>query len=112
LVSNGLEFMPDGDKRFKKSERLVSYFEIKRPPPQATGAMHVQFRIRVTDPKTSERKEQTAWRPIEAPIRPENRFIPVVSLGTLPAGAYRLNVQASHAAGHPADWRAICFAVE
>jgi hypothetical protein len=44
-----------------------------------------------------------------------NSVIPVaaeVSLDHLPAGTYRLHVQASDAAGHPPDWRATCFTVE
>jgi len=115
LVSRGLEFTPAGDTRYKKSDRLMTYFEIYEPRLGESGAVKLQFQMRVTDAKTGEVKAETGMRPVASGTRLGNPVIPVweeIAIDKLPSGTYRLEVQASDSAGKSTVWRAASFTVE
>jgi hypothetical protein len=115
LLSSGLEFTPAGDTRFEKSERLLGYFEIREPLLGGTGAVKLQFHMRVMNANTGEVKVDTGLRPVPSGNRPGNLIIPVaeeIAIDKLPPGAYRLEVQASDSAGKSTGWRAASFTVE
>jgi len=115
LVSSGLEFTPAGDTHFKKSDRLMTYFEIYEPRLGETGAVKLLFQMRVTDTKTREVKAETGMRAVASGTRLGNPVIPVweeIAIDKLPPGTYRLEVQASDSAGKSTVWRAASFTVE
>lgn len=115
LIGNGLEFTPAGDTRFKRSERMLSYFEIQEPESGATGKTTVQFQMRVTDANTGEIKSVTSLRPAESAMRPENHVIPVaaeIAIDNLTSGNYRLEVQALDSASKDVVSRATPFTIE
>jgi hypothetical protein len=115
LVANGVEFTPAGNTRFKKSDGLLSYFEIREPLLAGTEAVKLQFQMRVRDAKTGELKSETDLLPVESAIRPENSVFPVakkILLDKLLPGSYRLEVQASNSVGERTVWRAAFFGVE
>jgi len=115
LVSKGLEFTPAGDTHFQKSDRLMSYFEIREPLLGGTEAVRLQFQARVRDAKTGEVKADTGLREVASGMRSGNSVIPAaeeIAIDRLPPGAYRLEVQASDSAGKSTVWRAASFTVE
>ena len=115
LVSKGLEFTPAGDTHFLKSDRLISYFEIREPLLGGTAAVNIQFQARVRDAKTGEVKSDTGLRSVETGKQAGNPVIPAweeVAIDKLPSGDYRLEVQASDSAGKSTVWCAATFTVE
>src|SRR5208337_2456695 len=115
LVSSGLEFTPAGDARFQKNDRLMTYFEIYEPPLGGTGAVKIVFQMRVKDASTGEISTDTGLRPVQLGSRPGNPVIPVaeeIAIDKLPAGTYRLEVQASDSTGKSTIWRGVSFTVE
>ena len=115
MATDGLEFTPAGDTRFKRSDRLMTYFEIYEPLLEGAESPKVQFQIKVTDAKTGELKSDTGLRPIESGIQHGNPAIPLaeeIVIDKMPKGSYRLEVQASDSAGKSTPWRAASFTVE
>ncbi len=115
LVSGGIELTPTGDTHFLKSDRLMSYFEIREPFLGGTAAVNVRFQARVRDAKTGEVKADTGLRAVASAMWPGNPVIPVgeeIAIDKLPSGDYRLEVQASDSAGKSTVWRAARFTVE
>lgn len=115
LVSKGLEFTTAGDTRFKKGEALIVYFEVYEPQPAAAPATGVQTRLRVSDAKTGEVKIDTGLENVDASTQPGSTVIPIakqVSVDKLPAGAYRLEVQATDPTCECTVLRAANFTVE
>jgi len=100
LVSEGVEFMPAGDTRFARGERLVSYFEIYEPSARAMGSAN--FQIRIVDAKSGAVKMDTGRRSVESDIRLKNRAIPIaaeMAIDKLLPGEYVLEVEASDTEG-------------
>lgn len=115
LVSSGLEYTPAGDTHFLKSDRLMSYFEIREPFLGGTAAVNVRFQARVRDAKTGEVKADTGLRAVASAMWPGNPVIPVgeeIAIDKLHSGDYRLEVQASDSTGKCTVWRAASFTVE
>ena len=116
LVSNGVEFVPAGDTVFRKGDRMFGYVEVSEPSAGVTSApSKVQFQMRIADSKTGELKVDTGLRSAESSVQPGRPFIAVaqeIAFDKLPAGAYRLEVQASDSAGNHTAWRAASFTVE
>ncbi len=115
LVSNGVEFTPAGDTRFKKGDALFAYFEVYEPPLDGQPAATVQSQLKVTNVKTGELKVDTGARTAATWIQPGSSVIRIaeeLSVEKLPAGSYRLEVQASDSAGKSTVWRAAEFTVE
>lgn len=115
LVSNGIEYTPSGDTKFKRGELLQSYFEIYEPLLGGTAGVSVQFQIRVTDARTGERKMDSGLLSAEEWVEPGN---PVISVGEriagdkLPAGTYWLEVQVSDSAGNKSGWRTTLLTID
>jgi hypothetical protein len=115
LVSRGLEFTPTGDTHFLKSDRLISYFEIREPVLGREGAVKLAYQARVRDARTGEVKLDTGLRSVETKMGTGNPVMPVweeIAIDKLPEGEYRLEVQASDSAGKSTVSRAANFAVE
>lgn len=117
LMFDGMEFTPAGDTRFKKGEQLFSYLEIYNSPKKEYASAKLYLEMKVTDIQTGELRIGTGLRPVDSPIRPDSHppAIPVVwdmEIAKLPPGSYRLEVQASDAAGSKTEWRAASFTVE
>jgi hypothetical protein len=117
LASNGLELTPAADKHFNKHDQVVSYFEIAPTPQQRAATQELQFHLRITDPATGELKRDLGWHTAPQPANTDTptRIIPVVAkipVDQLPAGTYRLHVQASDTSRESTDSRFTCFAIE
>jgi hypothetical protein len=113
LILDGMEFVPAGDTRFKKGEKLFVYFEIARSDAKSASTK-IYLEMKVTDEKTNQIKLGTGARLID-PVQSENSVIPMVwdmEIAKLPAGSYRLEVQASDSTGHKTGWRMSSFVIE
>jgi hypothetical protein len=114
LVVKGMQIIPSGTNRFKKSENVVLYTEVyeplliaDKPPVLGVGYSIVN---RITD------KEVFATGAIRADeyIRKGSPVVPIgliVPLKNIPAGNYRLVMQAVDSAGNHAANRMISFDV-
>jgi hypothetical protein len=115
LVSKGIEFTPTGESQFKKKDPMSAYFEVYEPRLRESGSSSVYFQMRVSDAKTGEVKIDSGLRPADSYIQAGSAVIPIsqqIALDKLAQGTYRLEVQASDAAGDHTDWRATDFTVE
>ena len=114
LISKNIQFLPDTETSIPQHMRLPLYFEIYEPLLREEKT-EVYMHLRVTNLKggsvvlDSGPMSATSW------VLPENTVIPVgFSLGTenLDKGNYRLDVQASDAAGRASSWRQANFTIE
>jgi hypothetical protein len=119
LVSNGVQFAPAGDTRFKKdapqNEPLFAYFEVYEPLLASTPSTTVQTRMRITDLKNGKPKVDTGLRSAADWIKPGSSVIHIaekVDIRKLPSGSYELEVQATDSAGRSTAWRSATFTVE
>jgi hypothetical protein len=117
LASNGLELTLAADKHFNKRDQVVTYFEIVAPPQQPATTEEIQFHLRITDPATGELKRDFGWHTAPQPSNTDTptHIIPVaakIPVDQLPAGTYRLHVQASNTSGESTDSRFTCFVVQ
>lgn len=115
LVSKSVQVTPTGNTTFRKGEPLFAYFELYEPLLTGTPATTVQTRLKLTDVKTGEVKMDTGPRSAADWIQPGKSVIPIpkqIAVDKLPAGSYRLEVQAMDSAGKSTVWRAANFTVE
>jgi VWFA-related protein len=98
LIAEGLRIVPSGSNRFRKSDTPVVYAEIYEPSQLA----RVGIGIRILDRKTGEQKVDTGVLRIALPAANGNPAIPVVRrlpVDSLPAGSYRIELEAGDTAG-------------
>jgi VWFA-related protein len=114
LVVKGMQIIPSGTNRFKKSEHVVLYTEVyeplltsEKPPLVGIGYSIVN---RITDKEVFKTGAIRADEYIQkgSPIIPVGLIVP---LKDVPAGNYRLVMQAIDAAGNRAPNRSIAFDV-
>ena len=117
LVSKDSQYFPDSDSvsALRKHTPLYLYFEIYESELQEGQANPVHYRWRITDQKTgsvimrSEPMSAAQW------MVPGSRVIPIglkLGMENLQKGRYRLEVQASDAAGHETEWRTAKFQIQ
>jgi VWFA-related protein len=117
LVARGIQVVPAGNCRFKKSDAVAFYAEIYEPllanvqgkPPQV-GMQYV-----VVDRKTGETKFDTGLVSVAEAFQPGSPVIPLalrLPLDNLNPGAYRVEFKAIDDAGHTAKPRSADFEVE
>ena len=115
LVSHGVRFTPAGDTRFRKGEPLFVYFEIYEPLLPSSPSTTLTWRMRVVDEKSGEVKIDTGSRSAASQIKPGTSTIAIaeeVDVQKLPAGPYRVDVQAADSQGRETLWRTAMFNVE
>ena len=114
LISKNVQFLPDTETRIPRHMRLPLYFEIYEPllKQQATD---VYMHLRVTNLKTGSVVLDSGLISAANWVLPGNPVIPVgFSLGTqnLDKGNYRVDVQATDAAGRASAWRQANFTID
>jgi len=115
LVSKGVVFTPSGETHFKKGEPLVTYFEVYEPLLAKRPQTAVQVQLKITDVRSGKLKIDTGQRSAAPWMQLGKTVIPIseeVAIDKMPAGTYRLEVQATDSAGKSTAWRAADFAVE
>ena len=113
LVAQGVQIVPAGSDRFKKSDPATFYVEIYDPLLSSATPPTVRIQIRVLDRKTGEQKVQ-----LGGPAPGVKTGDPVIALGVklpmdkLAPGSYRLELTAGDSAGNSTTARTADFEVE
>jgi hypothetical protein len=113
LASNGVEFTPAANPQYWPDQMLLAYFEVNKPIAAESGAK-VQANLRIV--KMDSGAIVDTFEPVDLTkySKPGSTVIAVgrgVMLNRLPPGAYRIEVQASNAAGISTAWRSAMFTV-
>src|SRR5580704_1056251 len=114
LVSDGITFTPTGDTKLEKGEPLFAYFEVNEPLLGQQPAPTVEAHMRILDAGTGEVVADLAHVKLAPYVRSGSSLIPLarkIPITQLPAGAYRLEVQATDSIGQSTPWRAATFSV-
>jgi hypothetical protein len=115
LVSQGQQFTPASQTRFKSSEHVMAYFEVYQPVSGEQPGTDVKAHVKIVDARTGEKRFE--FYPVDAKSyeRPGSRvlaFAGDLSIAQLPKGDYRVEVQASDTAEHSTALRSASFTVE
>jgi len=113
LVAQGMEIVPSGAARFKKTDVAVFYAEIYDPRLAGTDPPKLGIQMLVVDTKTQEKKIQTGGPVASAGtgtmVMPFGLKLPV---DKLPPGSYQLQVRAVDGSGGATPVRTADFEVE
>ena len=114
LISKNVQYFPDTETRIPRHTRLPVYFEIYEPllKQQTT---EVYMHLKVSNLKTGSVVLDSGLIGAANWVLPGDPVIPIgFSLGTqnLDKGDYRVDVQASDAAGRASSWRQANFTLE
>ncbi|MGA2421207.1 MAG: VWA domain-containing protein [Candidatus Acidiferrum sp.] len=114
LVVHGIQIIPSGASRFKKSENVVLYTEVYDPLLTAEKPPLVGIGYNIINRITNKEVFTTGAIRADEYIQKGSPVIPIglkVPLKDIPAGNYLLVVQVADAAGNRAPNRAIAFDV-
>lgn len=114
LVSKGIRVTPAGDTEFKAGEPLIPYFEIYPPNAGNTLNPKLQAHLRIVESKNGAIVKD--FPPVDAGpyAQPGSSTIPIareVPIAELPAGEYRLEVQAMDPTGRSTPWQTASFSI-
>ena len=102
LIADGMQLVPSGSNRFKKTDLAAFYLELYEPL-LVTGARPiVAFELRVLDGKTGEQKEDTGLMQVGLPAQAGSPTVPVaakIPTASLSPGAYKVEIKALDNAG-------------
>lgn len=123
LLSKDFEVSAAVRSVFRKNEFFYYYFEvydprIPGPPDCAPGSaceVSLEAHIRIINARTGAVKKDQEPVNVWQYGKPGAPVIPVageIDIHSLPKGSYRLEVQATDAAGHATPWRAIPFRID
>lgn len=115
LISKDVEYVPTTNMRFKKDEILYAYFEVSDPLLAGRSNVEAQAHFRILDANSG--AVTTDFEPVDLAlyVRAGSSLVSVgrgITLTNLPVGSYRLEVQATDAAGKNTPLRAVNFALE
>jgi len=112
-VVQGMQIVPSATNRFKKSDNVVMYTEIYEPLlASAEKSPRVGFAYRIKERATDKEVFFTGVAPADNFIQKGNPVIPagmLVKVKDLPAGSYRMVVQAVDDANNHAPNRTVDF---
>lgn len=114
LVVKGMQMIPSGSNRFKKSDNVIAYTEVYEPLLTSANPPQVGFAYHVYERATNKEVFFTGVMRADDFIQKGSPVIPValrVMVQNLPAGSYRLVMQAVDGAGNHAADRMVDFEV-
>ncbi len=114
LVVKGMQIIPSGTNHFKKSDNVVLYTEVYEPLLASDKPPAVGVGYSIVNRTTDKEVMSTGAIRVDEYIRKGNPVVPialVVPLKDIPAGNYRLILQAVDGAGNHAANRVIAFDV-
>lgn len=115
MVSKGAEFSPAGKTTFSSSDTLIAYFEIYKPQLASGAESGVQVHLKIVDAKSGSLVKDFPAVDAATYERSGSDVIPIareVPVSELAKGQYRLEVQATDAAGRTTPWRESDFSIE
>jgi VWFA-related protein len=107
LVAQGMQIIPNGSTKFKSTENAVLYLEVYEPQltvPDRKDPVEVAVALKIIDRKSGDKKLDSGWIRIPIPDKSTNPVLPVgmkLPVNGLPAGAYRLEMDAMDKPGKP-----------
>jgi VWFA-related protein len=114
LVVKGMQMFPSANNRFKKSDNVIAYTEVYEPLLTSANPPMVGFGYHVYERVSNKEVRFTGVMRTDDFIQKGNPVIPValrVIVQDLPAGSYRLVMQAVDGAGSNAPDRTVDFEV-
>ena len=115
LVAQGVEIVPSGVTRVKKSENGAIYVEVYEPLLLTEHPPQVGLQMKVSDRKTGAVAQDSGLVSVANSMRPGNPIIPVglrLPIEKLTPGAYRVQLQARDSAGRDTVIRTIDLEVQ
>lgn len=115
LVVDGLEVVPSGSNRFKKTEMVALYAQVYEPRLADPNPPSVQIAYRVVDLKTGKPVFQSQNMDLASVIKKGNPVVPIglkVPMNDIPPGDYRLDMQAYDNTGSLTAIRTVQFSAE
>ena len=115
LVVKGVQVIPSGTNRFKKTDHAALYAEVYEPLLLGAAKPRVAVGLRVLDRKSGEQKFDSGMIDMSATMQAGSQVIPVglqVPFENLAAGSYRAEFKAVDSAGKTATLRSADFEVE
>jgi VWFA-related protein len=114
LIVKGLQIVPSATNRFKKTDNVIMYAEIYEPLLTTDNPPKVAFAYHILERATNKDVLFTGAMPADDFIQKGSPVIPTglkVNVKDLPAGSYKLLVQAVDGAKHNAPNRTVDFDV-
>jgi VWFA-related protein len=105
LIASGMQLVPSGSNRFKKTDQAAFYVELYEPllvNPDPKQPPVLAFDLRVLDGKTGEQKEDTGLMRVEAPAQPGSPAVAIaakIPTASLAPGSYTVEIKAVDNAG-------------
>jgi len=115
LVTRGMQVVPAGTYRFKKTDNAVFYVEVYEPLMSVGTEPQVGVEMKVFDAKSGQSKFDTGLATADSFMQKGNPVIPVgmkIPVSTLTPGSYRLELSAVDSAGNKCAPRSAEFEVE
>ncbi len=115
MVAQGMEIVPSGSNRFKKSDSVALYTQLYDPDLADSNPANLQVVYRVVDTKTGQTVFSTGAIDVGRFVEKGNSVVPLglkVPLDKLPPGAYRLDIQAVGVDGTRTQIRSVQFSAE
>ncbi len=115
LVFKDMEIIPSGSDRFKKTDKVALFAQIYDPHLQDPNPKQVKVAFRIVDPATNKIVWTSGGIDATGFIQKGNPVITValkVPVDTVPAGTYRVEIQAGEIGGDVTKLRAATFTAE
>lgn len=116
LISNGMQFKPTPNSRFKKGDSLYTYFEVYDPQlGTAETPAAIQIELRVVNAMTGAALSAPESINTAQYIKPKDPVVPIgrgIDISKLPSGSYRLEIRATDSTGKTTPWKKATFTVE
>ncbi|HEX4074376.1 MAG TPA: VWA domain-containing protein [Candidatus Acidoferrales bacterium] len=115
LIIRGLQIVPSGSNRFKKTDAVALYAQVYEPRLADPNPPAIRIAFRVVDLKTGKQVFQAQNIDPAASIQKGNPVVPVglkVPVSDIPPGNYRLDMQAYDTTGSMTKIRTVEFVAE
>lgn len=114
LVSKNVQFLPVADAQLGRQNPLSVYFEIYESLLEASK-VDVSYSLKIIDLKTGTLVMNTGPMSAADWVVPGNAVIPIglkLAIEKLPAGSYKLEIQATDSMGRQTEWRQADFMIK
>ena len=115
LVVGGVEVVPSGSNHFKKSELVALYAQVYEPRLADPNPPSLRIAYRVVDLKTGKPVFESQNMDLASAIKKGNPVVPIglkLPMNDIPAGNYRLDMQAYDTTGSLTSVRTVQFSAE
>ncbi len=115
MISRGLQFIPTGDNRYKKTDPAMLYVEVYEPLLRNPDPPKVLIQLMILDRRNGTVKLDSGHLDMTNRVLPGNPVVPIglkVPIDSLVPGPYSLVLKASDTAGNASAVRHVEFEVE